>query len=74
MLKMDTTKLINSMKEEENVIGLLRRYKMSIRLKENHHPSSVESRKYPIHIQPVVVTECFLNDAEMIIRKSSPRW
>ena len=43
-LKIDTTNLINSIKAENN-IRLLRGYKVSIHLKENHHPSYVESRK-----------------------------
>ena len=30
---------------------------MRIRLKENHHPSYVESRKLPIHILPMVVAK-----------------
>ena len=36
--KVDTTKLIKSMKVEENNVGLLRSYKVNICLKENHHP------------------------------------
>ena len=59
VLKVDTTKLVNSMKTEENNIGLLRVYWVSIRLMENHHPSYVESKKLPIYILPMVVTKFF---------------
>ena len=45
LLKMDITKLINSIKLEENNQGLLIGYKASIRLKEDHHSSYVSSRK-----------------------------
>ena len=57
VLKMDTTKLINSIKKQENTIGLLRGYRESISLKKNHHPRYLESRKLPIHILPMVVAE-----------------
>ena len=50
VLKVDTTKLINSIKAEKNNIGLLKGYRDSIHLKENHNPSYLESRKLPIHV------------------------
>ena len=40
---MNITKLINSIKAEENNIGFLRGHKGSIRLKENRHPNYVGS-------------------------------
>ena len=55
MFKVDTTKLINSIKVEENNIGLLRGYRVSILLKENHHPSYVKSKMLPIHFLLIIV-------------------
>ena len=57
VLKVDTTKLINSIKAKRNNIGLFRGYKASIRLKENHHPTYFESRRLPVHILPAVVAK-----------------
>ena len=42
-LKLDNIKFINSTKAEENNIGFLKGHRASIHLKENHHPSYVES-------------------------------
>ena len=57
LLKVDIIKLINSIKPEENNIGLLRRYKASIHLKENHHPSYVEFKKLLIDILLIVMAK-----------------
>ena len=38
VLKVDTSKLVNSMESKEQEIGLLKSCKASIRLKENYHP------------------------------------
>ena len=54
VLKIDTITIINSIKGKENNIGLLRAYWTSIRLKENYHPSYVETGKILIHILPMV--------------------
>ena len=56
LMKEDTAKFINSIKADENNIGL-RCYWVSIRLKENHPPSYVEFRKLPIHILPIAVAK-----------------
>ena len=42
---------------EEINIGFLRGYRASICLKENHHPSYMESRKLLIPILPMIVAE-----------------
>ena len=57
VLKVDTSKLVNSMKSEEQEIGLLKGYKASIRLKENNHPRYIQARQLPIHILPIVVSK-----------------
>ena len=41
VLKVDTSKLVDSLELEEQKIKLLKSYKASIRLKENYHPSKM---------------------------------
>ena len=69
MLKVDTTKLINSMKAEENNIRLLRGYRACVRLKENYHLGYMESRKLLIFILPLEVGK-LKNDTARNTRKS----
>ena len=57
VLKVDATKLINSIKAGENNIGLLRDYRLSVLLKESHYSSYVESLKLLIHVLPIVVAK-----------------
>ena len=45
VLKVDTSKSINSMELEEQEIGLLKAYKASICLKENYHPRYIQARQ-----------------------------
>ena len=45
VLKVNTSKLVNSMESEEQEIGLLKVYKASIRLKENYHPRYIQARR-----------------------------
>ena len=54
VLKVDTSKLVNSMESEEQEIGLRKGYKASIRLKENYHPRYIQARRLPIHSLPIV--------------------
>ena len=56
-LKVDTTKLIYSIKADENNIELLSGNRASNHLKENYHPSNEESRKLSIHILSMVVAK-----------------
>ena len=44
ILKVDTSKLVNSMQSEEEGIGLLKGYKANIHLKENYHPRYIQAR------------------------------
>ena len=56
VLKVDATKLIISIKAtKKNNILSLKGYRLSIRLKENHRPSYSISKKFSIHILPMVV-------------------
>ena len=57
VLKVDASKLVNSMESEEQEIGLLRGYKASIRLKENYHPRYIQARRLLIRILPIVVSK-----------------
>ena len=57
VLKVDTSKLVNSMESEEQEIGFLKGYKASSRLKENYHPSYIQARRLPIHILPIVLSK-----------------
>ena len=45
VLKVDISKLVNSMESEEQEIGLIKGYKASIRLKENYHPRYIQVRR-----------------------------
>ena len=56
VLKLDIIKHINLIKAKENNLELLRVLKASNRLKENHQLNYVESRKLPLYILPMVVT------------------
>ena len=57
VLKVDTSKLVNSMESEEQEILLFKGYKASVRLKENNHPRYIQARRLPIHILPIVVSK-----------------
>ena len=57
VLKVDTSKLVNSMESEEEEIGLLKGYKASFCLKENYDPRYIQARWLPIHILPIVVSK-----------------
>ena len=57
VLKVDTSKLVNSMESEEQEIGLLKGYKAIYRLKENYHPRYIQARRLPTHILPFVVSK-----------------
>ena len=45
VLKVDTSKLVNSMELEKQEIGLLKGYEASIRLRENCHPRYLQARR-----------------------------
>ena len=57
--KMDTTKLVNSIKAEENKIELLRGYRTSILLKKNNYPRCVVYRKSLNNILPMIAAKHF---------------
>ena len=63
VLKVDTSKLVNSMELEEQEIRLFKDYKASIRLKKNYHPRYIQARQLPIHILPIVVSKLKKNDS-----------
>ena len=56
-VKVDTSKLVNSMESEGKKIGLLKGYKANIHLKENYHPRYIHARRLPIHILSIVVSK-----------------
>ena len=64
VLKVDTSKLVNSMESEEQEIGLLKGYKASIRLKENYYLRYIQARRLPIYILPIVVSKLKNHSAE----------
>lgn len=55
VLKVNTTKLINSVKLASIDMGMLKGYKASIQLKENSHPLLLWSHRLPVHMLPLVV-------------------
>ena len=57
VLKVDISKLVNSVELEEQEIGLLKGYKTSIRLKENNNPRYIQARRVLIHFLPIVVSK-----------------
>ena len=63
ILKVDISKLVNSMELEEQEIRLLKGYKASICLKENYHPRYIQARQLPIHILPIVKSKLKKNDS-----------
>lgn len=56
-LKVNTIKLINSVRLKSNDMGMLKEYMVSIQLKENSQPSYIESHRLPIHILHLVVAK-----------------
>ena len=69
VLKVDTSKLVNSIETKEQEIGLLKGYKASIRLKENYYLRYIQAWRLPIKILPVVVLK-LKNDLERYFGKS----
>ena len=57
VLKVYSSKLVNSIESKKQEIGLLKDYKASIRLKENNHPRYIQAIRLPIHILPIVVSK-----------------
>ena len=57
VLKVNTSKLGDSMESDEQEIGLLKGYKASICLKENYHPRYIQARRLPIHVLPIVMSK-----------------
>ena len=57
VLKVDSSKSVNSIELKEQEIGLLKSYKASICLKENYHLRYIQARQLPIHILPIVVSK-----------------
>ena len=71
VLKVDTSKLVNSMESEEQEIGLLKGYKASIHLKENPHPRYIQTRRLSIHNLPIVVSKLKKIFQQGILEKKS---
>ena len=55
VLNINPTKLINEIKMEKT--GMLKNYKVSLKLKENVTPSYYEAQKLPVHLLPLVVAK-----------------